>query len=107
MEHEQQARLLEIDQEGILSLVGDHVAVRVLLELSSGEKRFSAFQLGVSSKTLSQRLKRLEEQELITRTAYAEIPPRVEYALTPKGKEFVTILDGLLQWEQSWLQPEL
>lgn len=99
-------KLLAI-QENMLSLVGDTAAVRILFQLAGGTTRFSEFTLEVSSKTLSSRLKLLEQNNLITRTAYPEIPPRVEYSLTAKGREFLTILEGIVQWEESWLQPEL
>ena len=52
----------------------------------------------VSDKTLSQNLKELERDGLITRTVYPQIPPKVEYALTERGKSLVEVLDGLCTW---------
>jgi len=53
---------------------------------------------GVSDKTLSQNLKELEADELITRTMYPQIPPKVEYSLTGRGSSLVKILDKLCDW---------
>lgn len=53
---------------------------------------------GISPKTLSLRLKELEENDIITRTVYPEIPPRVEYSLTKKGKQLEGILIELMRF---------
>ena len=53
---------------------------------------------GVSDKTLSQNLKELEADDLITRTMYPQIPPKVEYSLTERGSSLVKILDKLCDW---------
>ena len=63
--------------------------------------RFNALRRylqNVSDKTLSQNLKELEADELICRTVYPQIPPRVEYSLTPRGKSLVAVLDQLCDW---------
>ena len=53
---------------------------------------------GVSDKTLSQNLRELEKDNLITRTVYPQIPPKVEYTLTERGSSLVSILDKLCVW---------
>ena len=53
---------------------------------------------GVSDKTLSQNLKELERDNLISRTVYPQIPPKVEYTLTKRGSSLVKILDKLCDW---------
>ena len=53
---------------------------------------------GVTPKTLTERLKELEKESLLSRTAYAEIPPRVEYTLTPKGKKLMKLIVPLINW---------
>ena len=53
---------------------------------------------GVSDKTLSQNLRELEKDNLITRTVYPQIPPKVEYTLTERGSSLVSILDKLCDW---------
>lgn len=83
----------------------------IVHNLMSGEKRFGELleALGnVSPKTLSQRLKMLEEVKLVTRQAYAEIPPRVEYRLTEKGQALFDIVRALEEFGERYLaDPEL
>ncbi|AIF82139.1 transcriptional regulator, HxlR family [Candidatus Nitrososphaera evergladensis SR1] len=65
-------------------------------------KQFRDTIKGVSSKTLATRLKELEKGGILERKAYSEIPPRVEYRLTPKGQELVESVINLLQWMRKW-----
>jgi DNA-binding HxlR family transcriptional regulator len=57
---------------------------------------------GFSSKTLTIRLKELEKNGILNRQSFNEIPPRVEYRLTPKGQELVGSIINLLQWMRKW-----
>lgn len=57
---------------------------------------------GFSSKTLTIRLKELEKSGILNRQSFNEIPPRVEYRLTPKGQELVGSVINLLQWMRKW-----
>jgi DNA-binding HxlR family transcriptional regulator len=57
---------------------------------------------GFSSKTLTIRLKELEKSGILNRESFNEIPPRVEYRLTPKGQELVGSVINLLQWMRKW-----
>lgn len=57
---------------------------------------------GFSRRTLARRLKELEKAEILIRQAYHEIPPRVEYYLTPKGQELVESIVSLLQRMRKW-----
>lgn len=65
-------------------------------------KEFRQLLKGFSSKTLARRLKELEKGGILERRAYNEIPPRVEYNLTPKGQELVESIINLLQWMRKW-----
>lgn len=65
-------------------------------------KQFRQLLKGVSSKTLALRLKELEKGGILERQSYNEIPPRVEYNLTPKGQELVESIINLLQWMRKW-----
>jgi len=65
-------------------------------------KQFKQALKGISSKTLSTRLKELEKSGVLERLAYNEIPPRVEYKLTSKGQELVESMIDLLQWMKKW-----
>ena len=81
-----------------LRLIGDKWTLMIVYNLMQGTKRFGELleALGnVSPKTLSQRLKQLEEIKLVERRAYAEIPPRVEYLLTEKGLALINILNAI------------
>lgn len=57
---------------------------------------------GISPRTLSMRLKELEEEGIISRTIYSEIPPHVEYALTEKGKTLRPVFDAMKEWGNAW-----
>jgi DNA-binding HxlR family transcriptional regulator len=87
-------------------LVGDTWTILIVRDLMSGSKRFGELQesLGhVSPKTLSQRLKTLEYADILTREAFAEIPPRVEYTLTEKGQALSDIIQALSVFGERYL----
>lgn len=73
----------------------------IIRELLSGPKRFgelrTALQIG-SPKTLTERLRILEHHEVLTRTVYAEVPPRVVYELTDRGRSFRSVLEAMAAW---------
>lgn len=71
--------------------------IPILNELNGGKKRFSELQrtFGISQTTLSKQLKILEEEGLIKREIYAEVPPRVEYSLSELGQKFKPVLDSI------------
>lgn len=76
----------------------------ILCHLSDGPKRFLELQritYGVSQKVLSESLKQLEVDGIIIKHIYAEIPPRVEYSLTEKGKELVPALKIIEEWSKN------
>lgn len=78
----------------------------VLRDLTSGINRFSTLErslTGISPKTLSVRLKSLEEAGILTRTSYPEVPPRVEYALTAMGQELIPLIDHMREYGTKWL----
>ena len=65
-------------------------------------KKFRETMKRISSKTLAYRLQELEKGSILERHSYNEIPPRVEYNLTPKGQELVESIIDLLQWMRKW-----
>lgn len=78
----------------------------VVRDLAEGTRRFTQLQrslAGISPRTLSQRLRTLEEEGIIERRQYAEVPPRVEYRLTAKGRDLVPILDAMRSYGARWL----
>jgi DNA-binding HxlR family transcriptional regulator len=85
----------------VLDLVGDKWALAVLDQLSGGPRRFSELEralAGVSRRMLSLTLRRLERNSLVMRTVYPEVPPRVEYEMTPHAGELDAPLCALLAW---------
>ena len=63
----------------------------------------SARSKGISPRTLSLRLRALEEQGVVERHTYPEVPPRVEYALTEKGKALVPLIEDMRSYGRRWL----
>jgi DNA-binding HxlR family transcriptional regulator len=86
----------------VLDRIGDRWSMLVLLTLrDGGTLRFTALktQIGdVSQRMLAQTLRRLEQDGLVSRTAYPTVPPRVDYALTPLGSSLLVPLMGLVEW---------
>jgi len=73
----------------------------ILCHLNDGPKRFLELQRitkGISQKVLNQKLKELEEDGLITKTIYPQVPPRVEFQMTPLAEELYPALDIIQQW---------
>mgnify|MGYP000892304523 FL=1 len=86
----------------VLSRVGDKWSMLVLFTLESQPSiRFKELQRSIpdiSQKILTATLKMLEADGLINREAFPEVPPRVEYSLTEKGKSLLPLIDALLSW---------
>ena len=92
--------------ERALRLIGDTWTLKIIHRLMSGTLRFGKLldELGnASPKTLSQRLKMLEEWHIVQRHAYPEIPPRVEYLLTEKGEALVSVLEAIYAFGKQYL----
>jgi len=88
----------------VLDLIADRWTALVIGLLDGEPKRFSELQRGIggiSQKMLSQTLRQLERNGLVTRTVYAEVPPRVEYALTPLGKTLCPALTAIRDWAET------
>ncbi|MBD5098939.1 MAG: helix-turn-helix transcriptional regulator [Clostridiales bacterium] len=87
--------------ETTLALIGDKWKVLILRDLLPGTKRFGELRksLGtVSQKVLTTQLRQMEDGGLVIRTAYAEVPPRVEYTLTELGYSLKPVLDAMVTW---------
>ncbi len=75
-------------------------------DLAEGRSRFCELArslAGISPRTLSLRLRALEEEGIVERHTYPEVPPRVEYALTEKGLALLPIVDGMREYGERWL----
>src|SRR5262249_52137177 len=89
----------------VLHVVGAKWTIPIVRELFTGAKRPSELSKrlrGINPKTLTDRLKDLEHWGLISRKAYQEIPPRVEYALTERGQDLVYVMEALRDLGTSW-----
>ena len=78
----------------------------VIRDLADGNRRFCELERsleGISPRTLSLRLRALEEEGVVERTTFPEVPPRVEYALTEKGRALVPIIESMRAYGTEWL----
>jgi DNA-binding HxlR family transcriptional regulator len=84
-----------------LELLGDKWTLLIVRELLRGKRRFKDIELGlrgIPPNLLSDRLKVLEQANLVTRQYYRELPPRVEYCLTDKGESLEKVLESIASW---------
>ena len=91
-------------------LIGNRWTPLILRDLAGRCCRFSELErslTGISPKTLSERLKRLEEAGIVERACFAEVPPRVQYSLTAKGHALLPVIDRMRDYGRSWLSDEL
>jgi DNA-binding HxlR family transcriptional regulator len=87
----------------VLDRIGDKWTALVVLVLLDGPQRFSRLRArigGVAPKVLTETLRRLERDGLVTRTAYPEIPPRVVYELTPLGRSLELPIRAITNWAE-------
>jgi DNA-binding HxlR family transcriptional regulator len=87
--------------ESTLKILGGRWKLMLPRELCSGLIRFGELKRklkGISEKVLAQHLRELERDGIIQRKVYAEVPPKVEYSLTPSGKTLKPILDAMHEW---------
>jgi DNA-binding HxlR family transcriptional regulator len=87
-----------------LRVIGRKGTYLILETLLKGATRFTTLEkaLKVSPRTLSERLKELEEHNIVIRTAYPEVPPRVEYSLTEKGQALEGLFAQVAAWNESF-----
>ena len=88
----------------VLNRIGDKWTVYAIAYLGRGTRRFSELQRsieGISQRMLTVTLRALERDGLVTRTVYPQIPPRVEYTLTPLGYSLLDVVGELVQWSEA------
>ena len=81
----------------------------LIRDLADGSSRFCELERsleGISPRTLSLRLRALEDEGIVERHTYPEVPPRVEYALTVKGEALVPLIDDMRKYGTRWLLAE-
>jgi DNA-binding HxlR family transcriptional regulator len=97
-------KICPVDQTA--RVIGNKWTPLIIRDLAGGLKRFNELERsleGISPKTLSERLRRLEAEGMVSRRCFAEVPPRVEYTLTEKGHALVPIIESMRQYGLSWL----
>ncbi|MEA2458178.1 MAG: hypothetical protein QOC95_1150 [Thermoleophilaceae bacterium] len=80
--------------------------ILVIRDLADGRSRFCELErslAGISPRTLSLRLRALEEEGIVDRRTYPEVPPRVEYELTAKGRALLPLIDDMRSYGREWL----
>lgn len=109
MEYQTQCKEIRCPIQFVLEIVGSKWAILILRELFSGSRRTHEFLdalPGISTKTLTARLRELESYGLVNRKVFPEVPPRVEYSLTAKGVEMQPLMMSLKQLGEQWLEQE-
>ena len=94
----------------VLDRIGDSWSVLVVSLLAGEPQRYTSLQRrieGISPKMLTQTLRGLERDGLITRTVHAVVPPRVDYALTPLGKSLLGLVSALEEWAEGHINDVL
>jgi DNA-binding HxlR family transcriptional regulator len=88
------------------NIISGKWTILIIRDLANGIKRFNQLERslqGISPKTLSERLRSLEEEGIIIRQTFAEVPPRVEYSLTEKGLDLVHVIESMREYGKRWL----
>lgn len=86
-------------------IIGKKWTTLIIRDLKSGTKRFGELRKGlghVSTKTLTERLRELESQGLVTRQVYPTVPVTVEYSLTDKGLALWPVIEAMREWAEDW-----
>lgn len=93
--------------ESAFELIGKRWTGLIIRVLLTGPKRFKEMTeiiTNVSSKVLTERLKELEAAGIVSRVVYPEMPVRIEYCLSEKGKDLLPVLDELQKWADKWVK---
>jgi DNA-binding HxlR family transcriptional regulator len=97
------AYLRTCPSHNVLGMIANKWVSLIVPALKDGPMRFGELRRhldGITQKSLSQTLRTLERDGLVTRTQYATIPPKVEYALSPLGRRAVELLRGMVVWAE-------
>ena len=104
-DHELNFCKLECCVEKVLDVLNVKWAFLIIKNLFEGTKRFGELRKllhDISPKTLTVRLRELEEHGVIERKVYPVIPPAVEYSLTEKGKDLIYVITEMKNWGSKW-----
>ena len=95
------AKHISCPTEQTLDLISGRWKALVIYWLLKGDRRFNQLQRdlnGITHRTLTKQLRELEGDGLVQRKIYPEVPPRVEYSLTPRGQSLQKIFDAMQEW---------
>lgn len=94
--------------EKAIALLSQRWTALIIYQLLSGPQRFNEIQtaIGISGKVLSDRLKELEQKQIVQRNVIPETPVMIKYSLTEKGKAMKPIIHSIEYWSQQWVEPE-
>jgi len=108
MEQHDQASEVYCPANAALNLLNERWTLHIVRALLTETKRFNEIgrEIGINPATLRERLRELEEEEVVTRTVISQMPPHVEYALTEKGKALNCIFEALAEWGRTWMRPK-
>jgi DNA-binding HxlR family transcriptional regulator len=94
-------RSMKCPAEATLAVIGGRWKVPILFQLFQGVKRFGELRrtvTGITQKVLTQQLRELERHGVVERTVYAQVPPKVEYRLTPLGESLRQVIVAMCEW---------
>jgi DNA-binding HxlR family transcriptional regulator len=97
---------LACNVEKALDIIGGKWSFLIIKHLFDGTMRFGAIRKAlhnISPKTLTMKLRVLEDRGVLTRKMYASIPPNVEYTLTAKGQDMKTMIEAMRAWGEKWI----
>lgn len=109
MENQNRCQDIRCPIQFVLEVIGSKWAILILRELFSGSRRTHEFLEalpGISTKTLTARLRELERYGIVRRKVFPEVPPRVEYSLTEKGWEIQSVMVSLKDLGEHWLDQD-
>ena len=89
-------------------IIGAKWTALIIYDLGGAKRRFRELEqlcVGISSRTLAERLRTLEREGIVRRHSYPESPPRVEYELTDKGRDLMPVIEAMTVYGRSWLLP--
>ncbi|MEG0471535.1 MAG: helix-turn-helix domain-containing protein [Solibacillus sp.] len=88
-----------------MELVGKRWTALIIYQLLEGSQRFNAIEssMPISGRLLSERLKELEKEGIVERNVFSEVPIRVEYSLTEKGRSLEQVVREIEKWSKKWL----
>ena len=90
-------------------IIGAKWTSLLIYDLGGGKRRFRELEhlcVGISSRTLAERLRQLEREGIVRRRSYPESPPRVEYELTDKGRDLLPVIEAMTEYGRTWLMAD-